>query len=250
VEAASSRGILVANTPDAPTESTAEHAVTLLLAAVRRLRIADRRIHGASLEQRAMEGLELKGKTLGIVGLGRIGSRVAEICGAGLRMKVVAYDPYVKAAGPHATLVPTLEALLEAADVVTINCALTAETRGMVNEARMRRMKKGAVLVNAARGPIVDEEALLRVLKDGHLSGAGLDVFAVEPPAATHPLFALDNVVATPHIASYTDGGLAAMGRGSVDQVLAVLRGERPPNLLNPEAWPGRAAKLVGRPRA
>ena len=247
VDAATERGILVANTPDAPTESTAEHAVTLLLAAARRLLIADHKIHGAAIEQKRMQGLELRGKTLGIVGFGRIGRRVAEICGAGLGMKILVYDPYVKSAGSLksiATLVPSLDELLAASDVVSLNSALTPETRGLMNETRLRRMKKGAVLVNASRGPVVDEDALLRVLQDGHLSAAGLDVFHVEPPKATHPLFALDNVVATPHIASYTDGGLAAMGGGSVDQVLQLIRGERPSNLLNPAAWPGRAGKL------
>ncbi len=240
---ATARGILVANTPDAPTESTAEHSVLLILAASRMLLVADRRIHGAGIEQRRMQGLELKGKTLGIVGFGRIGKRVAEICGPGLKMKVLAYDPYAKGKQANATLVPTLEGMLEAADVVSVNCALTGETRLMMNEARLRRMKKGAVLVNAARGPIVDEDALLRVLKEGHLAAAGLDVFHVEPPLPTHPLFALDNVVATPHIASYTDGGLSAMGRGSVDQILQVIRGEKPAHLLNPDAWPGRAGR-------
>jgi len=243
VDAATERGILVVNTPDAPTESTAEHSVALLMAAARMLLVADRKIHGASIEQKRMQGLELKGKTLGIVGLGRIGRRVAEICGPGLKMKVLAYDPFVKGPQENATLVPSLETLLETSDVVSINCALTPQTRLLFNEARLRRMKKGAVLINASRGPVVDEEALLRVLKEGHLSAAGLDVYHVEPPLATHPLFALDNVVATPHIASYTDGGLAAMGRGSVDQILQVIRGERPGNLLNPAAWPGRAGK-------
>jgi D-3-phosphoglycerate dehydrogenase / 2-oxoglutarate reductase len=243
VDAASERGILVANTPDAPTESTAEHTVTLLLAAARRLVVADRRIHGTAMDQKRMQGLELRGKTLGIVGFGRIGRRVAQICGPGLGMKVLAHDPYVSGPQANATLVPTLEAMLEAADVVTVNCALTPETRLLINEARMRRMKKGAVLVNTSRGPVVDEDALVRVLKDGHLAAAGVDVFHVEPPAATHPLFALDTVVATPHIASYTDGGLLAMGRGSVEQVLQVIRGEKPENLLNPKAWPGRARR-------
>ena len=244
VDAATERGVLVANTPDAPTESTAEHSVALLLAASRRLLVADRKIHGAPIEQGRMQGLELRGKTLGMIGLGRIGSRVAEICGRGLGMRVLAYDPHLKGKQANATLVASLYGLLEAADVVSVNCALTPETRLLMNEARLRRMKRGAVLVNASRGPVVDEDALLRVLTDGHLSAVGLDVFHVEPPAATHPLFALDNVVATPHIASYTDGGLAAMGRGSVEQVLQVLRGERPENLLNPGAWPGRAATL------
>ncbi len=244
VDAATARGILVANTPDAPTESTAEHSAALLMAAARMLIVADRKVHGAAIEQKRMQGLELKGKTLGIVGYGRIGRRVAEICGPGLGMKVLAYDPYVKGPQVNATLVATLEALLDAADVVSLNCALTPETRLLMNETRLRRMKKGSVLVNASRGPVVDEDALLRALKDGHLAAAGLDVFHVEPPASSHPLFALDNVVATPHIASYTDGGLAAMGRGSVDQVLQLIRGQRPSNLLNPAAWPGRAGKL------
>ncbi len=249
VGAATERGILVANTPDAPTESTAEHTVTLLLAAARRLLVADRRIHGAAVEQKQMKGLELRGKTLGIVGFGRIGRRVAEICGAGLGMKVLVYDPYIRSAGPptpYATQVSSLDEMLAVCDVVSLNSALTPETRGLMNEARLRRMKKGAVLVNASRGPVIDEDALLRVLADGHLSAAGLDVYNVEPPAPNHPLFALDNVVATPHIASYTDGGLEAMGRGSVDQVLQVIGGGRPEHLVNPAAWPGRAGRRRG----
>jgi phosphoglycerate dehydrogenase-like enzyme len=105
-------------------------------------------------------------------------------------------------------------------------------------------MKRGAVIVNAGRGPLMDEEALLKVLQDDHLGAAGLDVYHVEPPSPTHPLLALDRVVATPHIGSYTDGGVGAMGRGSVDLVLQLLRSEKPTHLLNPEVWPGRAAGL------
>jgi D-3-phosphoglycerate dehydrogenase len=245
VRAATERGVLVANTPDGPTESTAEHTVLLIMAAARRLLVADRQIRGKTMDRAQMKGLELRGKTLGVVGAGRIGARVAEICGRGLGMNVLSYDPYAKAAPPGARLVADLDELLAAADVVSVNCALTDETRGMISEARLRRMKKGAVIVNAGRGPLVDEDALLRVLKEGHLSAAGLDVFHVEPPLATHPLLALDNVVATPHIASFTDGGSQKMSSGSVDQVLHLIRSQRPPNLVNPEAWPGRAKGLL-----
>jgi phosphoglycerate dehydrogenase-like enzyme len=244
VEAATERGVLVANTPEAPTESTAEHTVLLIMAAARRLLVADRLIHGAAMDRAEMKGLELKGKTLGVVGLGRIGSRVAEICSQGLGMRVLSYDPYAKKSPPFATLVGSLEALLEGADIVSLNCALTKETRGLIGEPQLRRMKKGAAIVNAGRGPLMDEDALLRVLQEGHLAAAGLDVYHVEPPASSHPLLALDCVVATPHIASFTDGGVQAMSQGSVDQVLQLIRSERPTNLVNPSAWPGRAGSL------
>ncbi|NOZ28210.1 MAG: hydroxyacid dehydrogenase [Chloroflexi bacterium] len=248
IPAATERGILVVNTPDAPTESTAEHAVALLLAVAKRVTAGDRGLRGADIPRSQLFGTEARGRVLGVVGFGRIGRRVAEICALGLKMRVIAYDPYVdreRADALGVEMVDSLEALLERADFVTLHVALTPETRHLIGERELRRMKPGAYLINVSRGPVVDEAALIRALEEGHLAGAALDVFDPEPPSPENPLLHMDNVVVTPHTGSFTDLGVKAMSEGAVEQVLQVLRGERPSFLLNPEAWPGRAADPV-----
>lgn len=246
LEAASERGIVVINTPSAPTESTAEHTVALILALTKRIVAGDMSMRsGLSIDRWELLGTEIYGRTLGIIGCGRIGRRVAEICHFGLRMTVLGYDEYVTAdevAPSGIELLPDLDMVLTRADVLTLHTPYTPETHHMIDEAALRRMKPGAYLINASRGPVVVEQDLAHVLFDGHLAGAALDVFDPEPPPRNHPLFMLHNVVVTPHISSYTDRGMVLMGSGVVDQVLQVLRGERPPNLVNPEGWPGRAA--------
>jgi D-3-phosphoglycerate dehydrogenase len=247
IMAATQRGILVVNTPDAPTESTAEHAVALLLALSKRVVAGDMSLRGAEIRRPQLMGTEVRGRVLGVVGFGRVGRRVAEICRQGLGMRVIAYDPYVDPATVTALgveVVDDLYALLTQADFVTLHPALTSETHGLIGERELRRMKPGAYLINVSRGPVVDEAALVRALEDGHLGGAGLDVFDPEPPAPDNPLLCMSNVVVTPHIGSYTDLGSKALGEGAVQQVLQVLRGEQPPFLLNPTVWPGRAAPL------
>ena len=245
ITAATERGILVVNTPDAPTESTAEHAVALMLALSKRVVAGDMSLRGTEVSRSQLLGTEARGRVVGVVGFGRIGRRVAEICAQGLKMRVIAYDPYVD---PEQTvtsgveMVDDLGTLLARADFVTLHTALTPETKGLIGEPELRQMQSGAYLINVSRGPIVDETALIRVLEEGHLAGAGLDVFDPEPPAPDNPLLRVANVVATPHVGSFTDSGTEAMHSGAVEQVLQVLRGERPPSLLNPEAWPGRAA--------
>ncbi len=245
VPAATERGILVTNTPDAPTESTAEHAVALLLSLSKRVVVGDRSLRGASVVPADLMGTELRGRVLGVVGLGRIGRRVAEICGKGLGMRVAAYDPYVEAGVANSLgveMIGSLEALLSQADVVTLHTSLTPETQHLIGEQELRWMKPGAYLINVSRGGVVDEGALVQVLQEGHLAGAGLDVFASEPPAPDNPLLNLPGVpiVATPHMGSRTRRGVRAMHEGAADQVLQILRGERPDFLVNPEVWPGR----------
>lgn len=244
IPAATTRGILVVNTPDAPTESTAEHAVALLLGAAKRVVAGDMSMRGADIPRTQLMGTEVRGRMLGIIGIGRIGRRVAEICALGLKMRVIAYNPALPDWTPLTALgvepVDSLDALLIQADFVTLHPTLTPETIHMIGERELRLMKSGAYLINTSRGPLVDEAALARVLAEGHLAGAALDVFDPEPPLPTNPLLQMTNVVLTPHISSYTDLGYRAMGEGAVEQVLLVLQGERPPNLLNPEAWPGR----------
>jgi D-3-phosphoglycerate dehydrogenase len=241
---ATERGILVVNTPDAPTEGTAEHAVGLMLAIAKRVVAGSVMLRGGELERSRLLGTEVRGKVLGVVGFGRIGSRVAQICAQGFGMRVITYDPYLgdrgRAERLGVELAPDLNTLLAQADFVTLHTALTPETRRLMSEPQLRHMKRGAYLINVSRGPVVDEAALIRVLDEGHLAGAALDVFDPEPPLTDNPLLHMANVVATPHTAAYTDSGIKAMSEGIVEQILQVLRGERPSHLVNAAAWPGR----------
>lgn len=236
--AATAAGIGVVNTPEAPTESTAEFTIALLLAVARRVALADRRMRtGCTGLGPELQGTDLAGKTLGLVGCGRIGQRVAEIARA-LRMTVQAFDPHVTAPPAGVSLCPDLATLLATSDAVSLHVPLLPETRHLLNTRTLALMKPGALLINAARGAIVDEAALHAGLLDGRIGGAGLDVWDPEPPAASQPLLQLDNVVATPHIAAYTAEGRRRSHHAAVEQALMILRGERPPALLNPAVWP------------
>ncbi len=238
---ATARGVAVCNAPDGPTISTAEHAIALLMAATKFLKrnensLRDGRKHDFFGEN---QGLELAGQQLGLVGMGRIGSRVARVARA-MDMNVVVYDPYIsaeRAAELGVTLVPTLEALLSTSDVVSLHLPATPETRHLINARSLARMKPGAFLINTARGALIDESALIQALDSGRLAGVGLDVFDPEPPDFENPLLHRDNVIATPHVASATGAGKDRLWRTAIAQAIQVLRGERPPHLLNPEVW-------------
>ena len=247
VPAATRHGVLAANTPDAPTESTAEHAVGLLLALAKTIVKSDMVLRANEPWTRAeLRGTEVRDRVLGVVGCGRIGRRVMEICALGLAMRVLVFDPYVSAiAGCAANVAMTesLDALLPEVDFLTLHTPLTPETYHLIGERELRLMKPGAYLINVSRGPVVDEAALIRALADGHLAGAGLDVFDPEPPSPDNPLLRMRNVVVTPHIASNTDQGIWRMSQSVVDQVLQVLAGERPTFLIDPASWPGRLAR-------
>lgn len=244
VPTATRYGVLAANTPDAPTESTAEQAVGLLLAVAKLIAKSDRLMRANQpTPLAALRGVEVRDRVLGVVGYGRIGRRVSEICGLGLKMPVVVFDPYLSAPAslPEGfTLAESLDALLPQVDFLTLHTPLAAETHHLIGERQLRMMRPGSFLINVSRGPVVDEPALIRALQDGHLAGAGLDVFDPEPPMPDNPLLRMDNVVITPHVASNTDKGYWRMSQGVVDQVLQVLAGERPANLIDPAAWPGR----------
>ncbi len=239
---ATARGILVINTPDAPTESTAEHAVALLMAMAKRVVVGHNQV--TRWDRTNTLGLELKDRTLGVVGYGRIGRRVVEICGAGLRMKVLVFDAFLPASveiNQHgAERVNSLQELLERSDVLTLHCPSTPETYHLIGKKELHTLRKGAYLVNASRGPVLDEAALIEALSEGHLAGAAMDVFDPEPPAPDNPLLTMPNVIATPHIASSTDRGVYLMSHGVADQLLQLFRGERPPHICNPEAWSAR----------
>jgi phosphoglycerate dehydrogenase-like enzyme len=199
-----------------------------------------------SIERADMRGTELLGRVLGVVGYGRIGRRVAEICALGLKMRVLAHDPYLTTKPPTPAgveLIDDLDSIFSQADFVTLHTPLSPDTRHLADERRLRLMKPGSYLINASRGPVVDEAALIKVLQEGHLAGAGLDVFDPEPPQPDNPLLTMKNVVVTPHIASSTDRGLTAMMKGNAENIVQVLKGQRPIWLVNPEAWPGRMAQ-------
>ncbi len=246
VAAASERGIPVAFTPYGPTESTAEHALLLILATARRLSQLDRAMRSGDFkirDQLEVMGHELEGKTLGVVGFGRIGRRLAEMCRDALHMEVRVYDPYLDpddATRWGAVYVADLVELAGQVDVLSVHTPLTPETRRLIDQKVIRAMRPGAILINTSRGPVVDEGALVKALQDGHLGGAGLDVYDPEPPSPDNPLLGFDQVVLTPHVASFTHEGRRRMGLTVVEDVLRALRGERPQYLANPEVWPRR----------
>ncbi len=220
--AAARHGVVVTTTPGANANAVAELTIALVLALARP--VVRGRERARAGEWPALTGVELAGRTLGLVGLGRIGSLVASKA-RGLGMRVLACDPFVETAVVELV---GLETLARSADVVSLHAPLTAETRRIVDDAFLRLLRPGAVLVNTARGELVDEDALVRALDAGRLRGAALDVLAEEPPPSGHPLLARDDVLVTPHIGPHTAEATTAMGRLAVDDLLAVLSGREP----------------------
>lgn len=234
VAAATARGIVVANVPDYATEEVSDHAVALILALHRRLPAYDRAVRGGRWDFRVGAPVpRLRELTVGIVGFGRIGRRVADKLRA-FGVRCLATDPYVPAFPAWVEAVP-LDALVAGADVVSLHCPLTPETRHLIDQDRLRRMKPTAFLVNTARGAVVDTAALVRALREGWIAGAGLDVFEEEPLPPDHPLHALDQVILTPHAAFYSEGALLELKHKAATAVLDVLQGRRPASVVNPE---------------
>lgn len=248
LEAATRRGIAACNVPQGPTVPTAEHSVALLLAAAKQLvRSGDRLRAGTGNYFSRHGAMELDGKTLGLVGYGRIARRVGAV-GRALGMAVLAYDPYLpdEAFAPDAERARTLEELLGRSDAVSVHIPMSAGNARMFDAGTFATMKKGALFVNAARGGLVDHDALIGALDSGHLSGAGLDVTDPEPLNPDHPLLHRSDVIVTPHVASATPEARERMFSGAVRQACMVLDGRRPPHLLNPDAWPGVLGRLAG----
>src|SRR6202165_673613 len=219
LEEATRRGVLVMSTPGGNAVSVAEHTFALLLALARQVPRHDKAIHEGRWEKSSAAGTEVRGKTLGLIGLGRIGSEVA-VRAEAFDMRVLGYDPYISEAAAREVqveLVP-LERLLAESDFVSLHTALSPATQNLINAESLAKMKKGAYIINAARGELIEEAALADALKSGHLGGAGLDVFAVEPPKNS-PLVGLANVVATPHIAGSTTEAQEEMGTQVAVQV-------------------------------
>lgn len=239
--AATRRRIPVAITADANALSVAEHVLVLMGALAKRLLEYDGATRKGDWEIRnSYRAIDLNGKVLGILGMGRIGSLVCRKAKAAFDMEVLAYDPVVPREameGAGARVVGSIPELLRASDVVTVHAPLTPETRGLIGEAQFRMMKPTAFLINAARGPVVDEKALFTALTEGRIAGAGLDVFDQEPPDPKHPLFSLPNVVLTPHSAGLTVECVIRMATGAARAIVDVLEGRRPPHVVNPEVF-------------
>jgi len=234
VDAATRKGVMVLNAPQSNIVSAAEHTLALLLSQARFIAAANASLKDGKWEREKYQGVELQGKTLGLVGMGRVGSLVAQRALAfGLRL--IAFDPYVsrdKAREMGVELMPTLEALLVQADFVSIHLPKTPETENFIGQRELALLKQGARLVNTSRGGIVDEEALAASIKDGHLAGASLDVFATEP-CTRSPLFELDQVVVTPHLGASTVEAQDKAGVTIAQMVRLALRGEFVPYAVN-----------------
>jgi D-3-phosphoglycerate dehydrogenase len=237
MEAATEAGVLVANVPGVNARTVAEHVLFGAMAVLRRFRVIDRdlRQHGwPAGREHSVHTSELAGKTIGVIGMGNIGRNVATIARDGFGLTVVATS---RNAGSLLAGIAfrTLDELMAESDIVAICCPLTPETRGMIDARRIALMKPAAVIVNVARGPIIDDDALIAALRDNRIGGAALDVFATQPLPLEHPYFGFDNVVVTPHMAGITEESMMRMGVGAVEETLRVLAGELPVNLRNPE---------------
>ncbi len=239
LQAATEKGIVVVNTPLANATSVAEHTILAIGALAKRMRVMDSAVREGRWEVRnEYKCVDLEGKVLGLVGLGRVGSLVAKKAAAAFNMQVVAYDPYIApetARSLGIELCVNAEEIFRRADVVSLHTPLTPETRALVNANRLRMMKPGAFLVNFSRGEVVDEKALYEALKNGTIAGAALDVFDPEPPGKNNPLFGLDSVLLSPHSAALTQECVIRMATGAAEGVVDVLSGRPPSFVVNPE---------------
>jgi D-3-phosphoglycerate dehydrogenase / 2-oxoglutarate reductase len=241
VEACTEAGVLVVNQSGGNAHSVAEHALAMMLTLSKRIIQSDRRLRRErDVNRNDLVGNEVQGKTVGIIGLGNVGRRIAALCNGLLGMKVLACDPYLSkeemaARGGEKV---ELDDLLRRADFVSISCPLNKGSRGMIGAREFALMQPHAYFVTTARGFIHDEDALLAVLSDKRIAGAGLDVWSKEPPPPDHPLLQFDNVLASPHTAGVTREARENMGRIAAEQILDALDGKRPPRIINPEVWP------------
>ena len=247
VDACTAAGVIVCNQSGSNDHAVAEHALAMMLSLAKKIAMSDKVLRrGGDPDRFKFKATDIEGKVVGIVGIGKIGSRVAQLCRTLFGMTVLAYDPYLDAesiAAKGATKVE-LDALLAAADFVTVHCPRSEETLGMFKLPQFRRMKRDAYFINTARGGIHVEDDLADALTEGALAGAGVDVFLHEPVPSTHRLLAFENVIATPHIAGMTDGAMRNMATMAADQWIGIFAGARPPRLVNPDAWPRYAERF------
>lgn len=240
VEAATAQSIPVANVPGANAQAVAEYCAGAMLELARRFGAFDNRLRAEGWPvARALSTstFELSGRTLGIVGVGNVGQRLAHIAHFGFGMKVLGYQPHEAGLPTHVRGMP-LDELLAASDFVSLHCPLTAATRHLMDERRLALMKPSAYLLNAARGEVADEAALAQALRSRAIAGAAVDVYAEQPLRPGHPFLSLDNILLTPHVAALTEESSRAMSTGAALQILQLIAGQRPTHLVNPETWP------------
>jgi D-3-phosphoglycerate dehydrogenase / 2-oxoglutarate reductase len=248
VDACTEQGIIVVNQSGGNKEGVAEHALAMMLTLSKRIIEVDRRMRaGPDIPRNAYIGRELLNRTVGVLGIGNVGGRLAELCRGLFNMRVLAYDPLltaeqVKARGAQKV---ELDELLAQADFVSVHCPLTRQSRRMMGAAQFARMKPEAYFVTTARGFIHDEAALAEALANKRIAGAGLDVWEDEPPPHDHPLMKFDNVLVSPHTAGATEESRENMSRIAAEQVLDILDGKRPPRLINPEVWPSYRERFI-----
>jgi len=232
--AASEKGIRVTYTPVANSVSVAEHVIGMVIALAKNMTRADRAVRNGYFDFRhEFYGVELEGTTLGIVGLGIVGRTLAWKASLGLGMRVIAHDPFVTTPPSDlpVEMTPHLQALLRESDFVSLNVALNEQTKGLIGREELSLMKPGSYIINCARAEVVDEQALVEALRSGHLAGAGVDVFLADPPPKDDPLFGLENVIVTPHMAAHTHAAMRRMAVHAAQGVVEVLSGE-------PVTWP------------
>ena len=247
VAAATRLGIPVMITALANYESVAEHALALILGLSRSIAGQDRKTRQGIWDRSDFQADDLRGKILGLIGYGRIARRLAELVRP-LEMSIQVFDPYVRASQP-CTQAQDLHQLLSVADIVSVHCPLTSDTRGLIGKTELALMKPGAYIVNTARGAVIDEAALIETLQEKRIAGAALDTLENEPPALTHPLLTMENVVVTAHVGGVSRTAFVNMGVGAVQNILAVLEGKMPPAecLVNPEVYHAASFKWARR---
>lgn len=241
VDTATKRKIVVVNTPAANAESVIEHNIGFMISLSKKICAVDRALRSGTFKNREIyTGVEMDGKRLGIIGLGRIGYGIAEKCKLAFNMDVIVYDPYAskeKVAQAGFRKMDKLDDLLRVSDYVVICVPFTGETANLIGAKQLDLMKTNAFLINSSRGGIVDEAALFEALAKEKIAGAAMDVFNEEPPSSKHPLLSLDNFIATPHTAGVTEESMKRIAATLADDVLRVLRGERPQYPVNPQVY-------------
>lgn len=248
VNACDAAGVAVVNQSGTNLEAVAEHALGLMISLSKRIAMADRlmRRSAAPIERYALTGNDLTGRTVGVIGIGHIGTRVAELCRTLFCMKVLAYDPYLtqEQIAARGAQKADLDELLSASDFVTVHCPRSEETFGMFGAREFALMKASAYFLNTARGGIHKETDLAEALVRKKIAGAGIDVFLKEPPPLDHPLLQFDNVIVTPHNAGITYEALENMASSAASQWIQIFKGEVPPRLVNPQVWPRYSARF------
>jgi D-3-phosphoglycerate dehydrogenase len=249
VEAATAAGVLVANVPAVNARSVAEHVLFATMALLRRFRMVDGDLRSKGWlagREHAEKTNELAGRIVGIVGMGAVGLEVARIARKGFGLDVVANSRRRESVPPGVGFLE-LDRLFEESDVLVLCCPLTPETTGLVSEQRIRRMRRGSLIVNVSRGAVIDDTALIAALADGHIGGGALDVFATQPLPPDHPYFGFPNVIITPHMAGITAESMMRMGTGAAAEALRVLAGDLPVNLRNAEVVERYRARFPAR---